>query len=277
MSSYLSSGSSSSSSIPSPPTAPAAPGPPGPPPPPSAPGAVSAPTAPKSKAAAGDMSAVFGDLNKGGDVTKGLRKVDKSEMTHKNPSLRSSSVVAATDSASPSAPSIPKKPTALAKKPAKKELDGTKWTVENFENDREIVIDNTEISHTINVFSCKNSVIQIKGKVNAVTLVGCTKTSILLDSTVSSLSLTNCPSFAVQILGVVPIIMVDSTDGGQIYLSKASAGVELITSKTSGLNVSVPKAGGEEGDYDERPVPEQMKTTIASDGRLKTEIVEHAG
>ena len=34
-------------------------------------------------------------LNKGGDVTKGLRKVDKSEMTHKNPSLRESSVVPA--------------------------------------------------------------------------------------------------------------------------------------------------------------------------------------
>ena len=27
-------------------------------------------------------------LNMGADVTKGLRKVDKSEMTHKNPALR---------------------------------------------------------------------------------------------------------------------------------------------------------------------------------------------
>lgn len=34
------------------------------------------------------MSSVFAQLNQGESVTKGLRKVDKSEMTHKNPELR---------------------------------------------------------------------------------------------------------------------------------------------------------------------------------------------
>jgi adenylyl cyclase-associated protein len=41
------------------------------------------------------MSSVFNQLNRGSDVTSGLRKVDKSEMTHKNPNLRASSVVKA--------------------------------------------------------------------------------------------------------------------------------------------------------------------------------------
>ena len=41
------------------------------------------------------MDAVFSQLNRGADVTKGLKKVDKSEMTHKNPELRASSVVPA--------------------------------------------------------------------------------------------------------------------------------------------------------------------------------------
>lgn len=160
-----------------------------PPPPPSVP-AAGQPSASggtvKPKAGGGDLSAVFGDLNRGADVTKGLRKVDKSEMTHKNPNLRTSSAVpsreesgGAAASGSPSAsasssgagrPAIPRKPASFAKKAARKELDGTKWTIENFENDREVIIDNTEISHTINVFSCKSSVIQIKGKVNAVSL-----------------------------------------------------------------------------------------------------------
>jgi hypothetical protein len=36
---------------------------------------------------------LFSALNKGGDITKGLKKVDKSQMTHKNPALRASSVV----------------------------------------------------------------------------------------------------------------------------------------------------------------------------------------
>ena len=34
------------------------------------------------------MGAVFGDISKGADVTKGLKKVDRSQMTHKNPELR---------------------------------------------------------------------------------------------------------------------------------------------------------------------------------------------
>lgn len=44
---------------------------------------------------------MFAELNRGEEVTKGLRKVDKSEMTHKNPALRASSVVPA---ATPSPP-----------------------------------------------------------------------------------------------------------------------------------------------------------------------------
>ena len=41
------------------------------------------------------VAAVFAELNRGEEVTKGLRKVDKSEMTHKNPSLRAGNTVPA--------------------------------------------------------------------------------------------------------------------------------------------------------------------------------------
>ena len=75
-------------------------------------------------------------MNRGEDVTKGLRKVDKSEMTHKNPSLRAGSVVPATVGASsagsPAAkkPARPTKPHALAgKKPTKFVLEGNKWLI----------------------------------------------------------------------------------------------------------------------------------------------------
>lgn len=68
---------------------PAAPAPPPPPPP--------APAAPRAPAAvaAGDMGGVFAALNKGEGVTSGLKKVDKSEMTHKNPELRAGGIVSA--------------------------------------------------------------------------------------------------------------------------------------------------------------------------------------
>lgn len=136
------------------------------PPPPPAPPAPPAP--PVDTGAGGGMGAVFSQINQGSDVTRSLRKVDASEMTHKNPSLRD---VPAPAIHAPTKPAPAAKPAAIrAKKPASKMLDGNKWIVENFENDSAIVIDNTEINQTVNVFGCTNSVIQVKGKVNAVSL-----------------------------------------------------------------------------------------------------------
>lgn len=118
------------------------------------------------------MSGVFAQLNRGDEVTKGLRKVDASEMTHKNPSLR-------TGAAPP--PAVKPKPASMggpstsaaaapAKKQPKKELDGKAWNIENFDGDRQIVVDGVELNHTVNVFNCKNSIIQVKGKLNAISL-----------------------------------------------------------------------------------------------------------
>jgi hypothetical protein len=75
-------------------TAPAAasapPPPPPPPPPPVLTDFPSSTQVPAAEPASGDMGAVFSELNRGEGVTKRLRKVDKSEMIHKNPSLRAS-------------------------------------------------------------------------------------------------------------------------------------------------------------------------------------------
>lgn len=118
------------------PTAPApaaagAPPPPPPPPPPGPPPVLDIKTddAP-APASSGGFGAVFSELNKGDAVTKGLRKVDKSEMTHKNPSLRSGSTVSSGQRGKSPAPGKKPKPESMRiKKPAKKELEGNKWTI----------------------------------------------------------------------------------------------------------------------------------------------------
>ncbi|WWD05994.1 hypothetical protein V865_004079 [Kwoniella europaea PYCC6329] len=259
-------GSPAPSSIPSASSSSYAPPPPPPPP--------AASKAPAPAGGAGGTAALLADLNKGGAVTAGLKKVDASQMTHKNPDLRSSSVVP--DNARKAPPLKPKPGAAPAKKPAKLELeDGNKWMIEYQEDNKNIVIDQTELHQTVHIFNCKNSVVKISGKINAVTMVGCKKTAVVLDSAVSSLSITSSPSFEVQITGQIPTIQVDTTDSGQIYLSKECMNtVEIITSKTSSLNISVPT--GQDGDFEEKPVPEQMKSKIVN-GKLVTEIIEHAG
>ena len=98
----------------------------------------------------------------------------------------------------------------------------------------------------------------------------------LVESVISSISITNSPSFAVQITGSAPTIQLDSTDSGQIYLSKECLGVEITTAKCSSINVSLPVEGEEEGVFEECAVPEMLLTKV-KDGKLVTSIVEHSG
>lgn len=72
------------------------------------------------------------------------------------------------------------------------------------------------------------------------------------------------------------MIQLDSTDSGQIYLSKASLGVEITTAKCSAINVSLPVEGEEDGVFEEQAVPEMLKTVV-KDGKLVTGVVEHVG
>lgn len=154
--------------------------------------------------------------------------------------------------------------------------DMCKHPQENHENNSAIVIEDTAINHIVHIFNCKSSVLQISGKINAISMANCSKTSFLLDSAVASVGITNSPGFQVQITGKVPTITIDSTDGGQLYLSKTSLEAEIITSKSSSVNVSLPVEGEEDGVFEEKPVPEQLKTVV-NDGKLVTSVVEHAG
>ncbi|QRW00655.1 adenylyl cyclase-associated protein 1 [Ceratobasidium sp. AG-Ba] len=258
----------------SPASAPTGGAPPPPPPPPPPPADFGAPPAPAP--AATGVSAVFAELNRGEEVTKGLRKVNKDEMTHKNPTLRASGMVPASNTPGKK-PSKPLKPASLStKKPPKMELSGIKWAIENYENDNNVVVENTDLSHVVNIYNCKNTTIQIKGKINTVTLVNCKKTSVLVDSLIASLSVTASPSFTAQITGVCPTIQIDNCDSGQVYLSKQCLDVEIITAKCSAINVSIPEEGEEEGVFVERAVPEMLRTTVQN-GKLVTSIVEHSG
>ncbi|KAI8907816.1 adenylate cyclase associated N terminal-domain-containing protein [Gorgonomyces haynaldii] len=202
-----------------------------------------------------------------GDVTSRLRKVDKSEMTHKNPELRATSVVpAAAAAAKPAAKAF-----APPKQPPKIALEGNKWAIENHVDNQNIVVDQTELRHVVYVYNCQNSTISIKGKVNAITLDGCKKVGLLVDTVVSSVETVNCKSVQIQITGTAPTCSVDKTDGLQLYLSKSALDIEIYSAKSSELNVLVPD---DKGEYNEMPVSEQFKTVVKG-SKLVTEAVEH--
>lgn len=256
----------------SPSTAEKSSGAPPPPPPPAPPASVfEAQSSPQSESSSG-IGAVFAEINQGEDITKGLKKVDRSLQTHKNPELRASSAVPAK-----AAPPKPKKPSTLAlksKKPPRKELVGNKWFIENYEGETEPVVIEANKDESIFVGNCSSLLVQVKGKVNAVSLNQCDSTSIVVDSTISGIELIKCTKFGVQVENTLPQITLDKCDGGNIYLSKASMEAELYTSSSTAVNVNYPV--GEDGDFVEFPLPEQLKHSFAG-GKLNSAIFEHAG
>lgn len=230
-----------------------------------------------------DMGAVFDQLSKGEAVTSRLRKVSPSLQTHKNPSLRANAVVSSLPDSQPSLPSRSKsphpskkpKPESLrTKKPPRKELDGNKWIIENFDNHADILEISAAIAQSILISRCTKTTIRIIGKANAISLDNCTQVSLVIDSLVSAVDVIKSPRFELQVLGILPTIMLDQVDGAAIYLSRESLGTEVFTSKCSGINVNLPGLDGE--DYEERALPEQVRSVVR-DGVLVSEIVQHAG
>lgn len=260
-------------------------GPPPPPPPP--PGALTG-AQPTASGGGSDMSAVFDQLNQGSAITSSLRKVDKSEMTHKNPSLRSSSVVPERSDSQTSVtssnsrgksplPSKKPKPESMrAKKPPRKELDGNKWYIEHFENTSEVIEIPAQQNHSIMISRCNKAIIKVNNKANAISIDNCNGLSVIVDSLVSSLDVIKSPKFALQIDGVVPTVMLDQVDSGMVYLGQQSLATDILTSKCSGMNIVLPPKEGTDEDDKECPLPEQFRSYV-KDGTLVHEIVEHAG
>lgn len=234
-----------------------------------APAAASSSSAPAGGAA--PTAGLFAAINQGG-VTSGLKKVDKSQMTHKNPELRAGSVVKAVEKDETAAPKAAAQETA---KPPKLELQGNKWAVEYQVGNKNIVIENVEAKQTAYVLKCTNSTIVIKGKINQLTLDGCKKTAVVIDSVISGIDLVNCQSCQIQVTGKAPTFSIDKTDGCQLYLSKEGLGAEIFTAKSSEINICIPGAT-EDSDLVECPVPDQFKT-VWNGSKFSTTIVEHKG
>ncbi|XP_074313396.1 cyclase-associated protein 1-like [Silene latifolia] len=215
------------------------------------------------------MSAVFNEISAGGELTSGLRKVTD-DMKTKNRADRSGVVPVAEKEPQVRSPAISKTG------PPKLELQmGRKWAVENQIGKKDLVIDDCDSKQSVYVFGCKDSVLQIKGKVNNITIDKCTKMGILFQDVVAACEIVNCNSVQVQCQGSAPTISVDNTSGCQLYLSKYSLETSITTAKSSEVNVMVP-ASDADGDWGEHSLPQQYLHTF-KDGQFVTTPVSHSG
>ncbi len=149
---------------------------------------------------------------------------------------------------------------------------------ENYDGESAPIEVEAEINHSILISRCNKTTVIIKGKANAISIDNSPRLSLIIDSLVSSIDVIKSTNFALQVLGTLPTILMDSVDGATIYLSKDSLGTEVFSSKCAGINLNIPESTeDEDADYKECPLPEQIRTFIGKDGKVASEIVEHAG
>ena len=127
---------------------------------------------------------------------------------------------------------------------------------------------------------CNKTTIIVKGKANAISIDNSLRLSLVIDSLVSSVDVIKASNFGMQVLGTLPTILMDQVDGAQIYLGKESMNTEVFSSKCSNINLNIIDGqdnDNEDADYKEIPLPEQLRTYIDKNGKVVSEIVEHAG
>ncbi|KAL7002703.1 F-actin-capping protein subunit alpha [Sarracenia purpurea var. burkii] len=254
--------------VPAPSKAPTTTAPAPPPPPPASLFSSESPQSSSSRPKEG-MSAVFQEINAGKPATAGLRKVTD-DMKTKNRTDRTGIVGASEKESHGSSRSFSKAG------PPKLELQmGRKWVVENQIGKKNLVIDDCDAKQTVYIFGCKDSVLQIQGKVNNITVDKCTKMGIVFTDVVAAFEIVNCSGVEVQCQGSAPTISVDNTAGCQLYLSKGSLEASITTAKSSEINVLVPGAGPDD-DWGEHALPQQF-VHVYKDGHFVTTPVSHSG
>ena len=115
----------------------------------------------KKKGGGGGMAGVFGELNKGLAVTKGMKKVTK-DMKTKNRKDRVGKVTVKK--------AAPKKKRKKFGDPQTKFMGG-RWMVENYEAEAGlIVLDKANLKSNVFISMCDEMTVQVPGKVKAVTI-----------------------------------------------------------------------------------------------------------
>lgn len=215
------------------------------------------------------MSAVFQEISSGKSVTAGLRKVTD-DMKSKNRADRTGVVGTTEKEPRTNIPSTSKA------SPPKFELQmGRKWVVENQLGNKNLAIADCDSKQSVYVFGCKDSVLQVKGKVNNITVDKCTKTGIIFKEVVAACEVVNCNRVEVQCEGSAPTISIDNTEGCQLYLSNHSIEASITTAKSSDINVLV-AASDPDGDWVEHALPQQFSHNY-KDGQFLTSPVSHSG
>lgn len=215
------------------------------------------------------MASLFAEINKGADITSGLKKVDKAEVKK---AKAEGGPVAGTRTSGPL-------PTAVVKAEPKRE--GDKWFLEGMQNVEEpTMIKAEKMSESVYVSKCIKSSLCIEGKLNQVTVDGCKRFNVQVGEVISSIEMVNSSNVKLYLSGKVPNITVEKCEDMNVIVLPAGQKamndckeLRIVSSRVSGVNVIIVQ---EDGDEKEMSIPSQFISKIEN-GRLVTVPAESIG
>jgi adenylyl cyclase-associated protein len=206
-------------------------------------------TAKPAAAGGAPAPALFSALNKGENITSGLKTVTKDMQTWR-------SEYKGGDAPAPvkAPPKVAPRVAETVKGPAKLEFEAgpSKWVVENQSSNATVTIGDKK--ETVYIYGCIGATIEVVGKCKSIVIDTCKKTKIHFDTAMASVEVVNCNRMDVFCREKVPAVAIDKTDGIVVHLPASSLDSSIVASKSSEMNVSFPD---ETGELIERPIPEQ--------------------
>jgi len=205
---------------------------------------------------------LFAQLNKGGDITKGLNKVT-SDMKTKNQPNRSGKVIIDENIKPKIQPKsqeqhndkIVKKEPSITKK-------GFRLIAENYTEGLQ-QFDEADVKSEIYITNCTGGGFMVANKVKGVTIDKCNKIQVEIHEVVSTIELVNCKNVTVYIKKTAPSILLDKCEQPILFIFQEALdkNPNIISSMVQDLNIEIPPEQ-DDADTVEIAIPYQFITTI---------------
>lgn len=133
-----------------------------------------------------------------------------------------------------------------------------------------------EINHEVYIYACKDVAIFVDAKCKGVKVDKCKNVTLIVNSLLSGIEIVNCKKIKMQVQAgqSLPSVAIDKSDGVTVGLSFTSRAAQVVSSKSSEMNVYFPLTAAEDSEWVELPIPEQFVSKLSADNKLHTEVSE---
>ena len=149
--------------------------------------------------------------------------------------------------------------------------NGRKWLVEHLA-DTSVEIEIEGIHQTVFMSDCKRTKIRIRNKCNHIIIDQCEAIEFHFDAVITTLEVMHSHDIHMACLTHVPTITIDSVDKIMIKLPSSSLDTQILSCKSTEMNVRWPDASSP-GGFLERYLPQQLTHKIDGGGIISTPAV----